>query len=188
MSIKKEIHLAISNYLLDTLKGMESLPDLQWVDKDMGQLNWIDDIVFPRPAILIGFGRTSWENVSKGLQQGTSTIIFKVILDNYADSFTGSPNQELALQFFEFNQMVHDALQGLEGSNFTPLMRTADEEDEEHANFIVSVLEYSTMITDTTFAPERKLVDAEAETSVRKVESVDRPKAISAFVIDKDED
>jgi len=82
-------------------------------DKYRGQLDTPGIFTFPRPAIFMSFGRFEWESGINGTQRGTGVIKFRIAVENYADSFEGSFNQDLALEFFEFNEKVHEALQGL---------------------------------------------------------------------------
>lgn len=185
MSIKKDIYLALCEQLNTKLNGLNGVPKLQWIDKDMGQLNWLDEYhPIPKPAVLIKFGRTQWETTTGGLQQGDSIIEVSVLFDNMADSFDGSTNQDLALEFFDFNEEVFEALQGFCGENFSALVRIEDDEDTDHKNFIVTPMRFATVITqeDPSYKSQ-KSVEADVTVLHKKALS-DAPskKATSSFI------
>jgi hypothetical protein len=157
MSIKAKIFKQLSAYLMAKLQFNQvvsinnpiPIPNLKFVDKQMGQFNSPDLYhASPLPCILISFGRTTWNSDSRQQQSGDSIIRFYIYFENYADSFQGSLNQDKALQFFEFNEKVHQALQGLSGYGYTQLERVSDEDDQDHDMIIGTVFEYSTTITD----------------------------------------
>jgi len=186
MSVKKDIYIAITEYLKTNLNGAGDVPALAWIDKDMGQLNNLEQFhPLPMPAILMSFGQTRWTTLNPTTQQGETTMRFKVICENYADSFDGSPDQALAISFFDFNEEVYKTLQGLQGATFTPMIRVGDEEDEEHGNFIVTILDFATTITDITAKPSAKFVDAEANSDVQYKKTLGAPadKMVSDFVL-----
>ena len=157
MSAKGHTFLEISTYLMETVEG------LKMVDKDKGQLDDMSNFVIPMPAVFVSFGRFEWENLSLGSQTGTGVIRFRVAVENYADSYTGSINQDKALAFFEFNEKVHQALQGLSGSYFSALNRVSDEDDQEHKNVIVTVFEYGTTLVDNSANTKKSYVLADPD-------------------------
>lgn len=152
MSAKGHTFLEISTYLMQNLEG------IKMVDKDKGQLDDISNFVIPMPAIFISFGRFEYENQASNIQKGTGPIRFRIAVQNYADSYTGSVNQDKALEFFDFNEKVHQALQGLSGTYFGSLVRIVDEDDIEHKNVIVTVFEYETTIVDDSAFESKEFI------------------------------
>jgi hypothetical protein len=190
MSVKGDIFRQLSNYLMQTLQTYDpvlhpngvftpemSLPGLVWVDKQMGQFNHPELAqLVPLPAILIGFRKTNWDSESRRVQKGDSIITFWVYFENYADSFTGSMNQDKALQFFDFNEEVHKALQGYDGDLFTALDRATDEDDEDQDMIIGTIFEYSTVIADSSADEHRKYqVITDATATGKYVHQITRP-------------
>ncbi len=146
-----------------------TLPRLQWVDKNMGQLQKMEQFnTIPMPAILIEFGYGSWQTLGRQQQTGEVTLRIYTLYENYADSQQGSINQNQALLFYDFTEHVHKALQGFGAANFTSLQRTADEEDNDHGNMIVSVSEYSTIITDDSASKENNTLLVEPPLKVER--------------------
>jgi hypothetical protein len=142
MSVKKHTQKEIGAYL------KLQIAELEFVDKYRGQLETPGIFTFPRPAVFISFGRFDWETGVNKTQTGKGLIKFRIAVDNYADSYEGSINQEQALAFFDFNEKVYEALQGLSGTYFNSLERKSDEDDENHGNLIVTIMEYETTLFD----------------------------------------
>lgn len=153
-SLKGRLYLALAERLRDKLTYDESeqqraLPSLRWIDKQAGQFRRPEmSLPIPSPAILISFPGTAWSSIGKGHQQGEMRIRIEIGFQNYADAFDGSPNIEQAIQFFEFNEAVHQALQGWSTTFITSLERVLDEEDDDHGALIITALEYQTSILD----------------------------------------
>jgi hypothetical protein len=151
MSIKGDIFKAIGQHLMDKLQFSNNhMPSLQWFDKDFGQADLIKEgiVALPMPAALISFRTPNWSSALSGVQQGSTTIRVRILWENYADSFQGSINQDKAIQFFEFNELAHKALQGFSGEFFSGLDRNADDEDDDHTNVVITDMFYATIITD----------------------------------------
>lgn len=147
MSVKATVFKAIGDRL------MQEVPALQWYDKDFGQAQMIQDgiITLPMPAVLITINVPQWDTIIGGTQNGQAAIRIRMLYENYADSFqtpeADSINQDKALEFFDFEEAVHLALQNFSGNGFTPLNRMADTEDDDHNNVIVTDMMYECVIT-----------------------------------------
>ncbi|MDY3352312.1 hypothetical protein PG357_10005 [Riemerella anatipestifer] len=180
MSVKGDIYKTIEAHLMDNVEG------LAVVDKDRGQLENISEFAMPFPAILMSYGRFEYEPIGGGLKKGTGTIQFRVAYENYADSYSGSINQDLALQFFEFNEQVQNALEGFSSDLFSPLTLIADEDDKDHKNIIVTIFEYETTIVNKSGANDKNYIQVDATPKVRYTQKENLPKreAHNDFIID----
>ena len=152
MSVKKHTQKEIGAFLKQEIESLE------FVDKYRGQLDAQGIFTFPRPAVFISFARFEWESTVDGSQRGQGLIKFRIVVENYADSYEGSVNQDLALEFFDFNEKVHEALQGLSGTYFSSLNRKTDEDDEDHGNVIVTIMEYETTLVDNSACETKNYV------------------------------
>lgn len=179
MSIKKDIFTQIGTYLMDTLKDFPSdlnLPDLAWFDKQMDQFaNPELALAIPLPCILMEYRQFEWQTVGKNQQRGTGSIRFYVHFENYADTFTGTVNQQLATRFFDFTEQVNLALQGFTLPNMTPLTRTSDNTDTSGNMIMTAVTDYGTIITDYTTDEESKYVLVEPDITVTRLDKTTRP-------------
>jgi hypothetical protein len=177
MSIKKTIFKAIGTHLMDKVKDLpNNLPDLKHYDKQMGQFTSPElALVLPLPTVLLQFLPFTWETVGQNTQKGTGIIRVTVYFENYANSFTGSINQDTALAFFEFTEAVHQALQGYALDSLAPLSRVGDAEDTEQDMIIMSEMDYQTTIIDSSTDERRNFIDADPELHVEYKKESSRP-------------
>lgn len=183
MSVKKTIYKAIATHLMAKLNNETNsqfpndLPALKWFDKQMGQFTDAEtSYALPLPTILMEYGQFTWTTQGKNTQKGDGVIRFYIYFENYANSFTGSLNQELALQFFEFGEEVHKALQGLAIANILgPLDRVTDAEDTEQDMIITSILEYNATIYDASTNETRNYIEVEPGLNVEYKKESNRP-------------
>lgn len=169
MSTKKHTQKEIGAYL------KTQLPELEFFDKYRGQLENMTMFSFPRPAIFMSFGRFEWNTLSSGLREGKGLIKFRIVVENYAESFSGSINEDLALQFFDFNQSVNEKLQGLSGTYFSSLDLKSDEDDEDHGNVIVTIMEYATTLIDNSTSTTKNYILQDPELNVEYLNKEDFP-------------
>jgi hypothetical protein len=189
MSIKKDLYTQIGAYLMAALQTYDAvaapagilpaglaLPGLKWFDKQMGQFT-NPELAYsmPLPCILMEYQQFNWYTVGKNEQRGNGTIKFYIYFENYADAFTGSVNQQLALNFFDFTEYVNLALQGFHLPNMSALDRVTDNEDSAEDMIITSMAEYGTIITDTTTDESRNFVLTNPAVNVTRVPQTSRP-------------
>jgi len=189
MAVKKDTFLEIGAYLMSVLQNFDAiahpagilpaelnLPGLAWFDKQMGQFtNPEMAIAIPLPCILMEYQAFTWNTVGKNEQHGTGNIRFYVYFENYADAFTGSANQTLALQFFDFTDQVNQALQGYRLPMMTPLLRVGDNEDSAEDMIITSQVDYGTILTDAATLEAQAFTLVNPVINVTKVAATTRP-------------
>ncbi len=170
MSIKGIVFKEISDHLESQVE------ELIYIDKDRGQTEKENVVIVPKPAVLIAFMRFEWSDIGNGIKLGKGLVRVRVICENYAESYSGSIDQELALAFFDLNDKVDAALEGLSGTKFSEMKKVSDEDDLDHNNVIVTVYEYETTITDDTRANCSKMIKVDAEPVVNYIAKENLPK------------
>lgn len=190
MSAKKDLYVAMSEYLMsrmqikgtgfpDGLLAAEmNLPGLKWFDKQMGQFTHPElSYAIPLPGILMQYMPFQWTTVGKRQQRGAGILRFSLYFENYADSFNGSVNSDIALRFFEYSEVLHQALQGLllDGITTTALDRVGDNEDEAEDMIVTTTMDYSVVLADAAADYSRNYEMANADVVVEKVRATSRP-------------
>ena len=179
MSLKKDIYSQIGTYLMGTLKNFDTglnLPDLAFFDKQMGQFSRPEtSYALPLPCILMELRNFSYETLGKNQQKGNGILRFYIYFENYADGFAGSANQAQALRFYAFSEKVNLALQGFALPNMAPLTRVFETEDNKEDMIITSIIDYGTIITDTSTNESANFSLANPSLSVNKVHGIKRP-------------
>ncbi|KFF13104.1 hypothetical protein IW15_10090 [Chryseobacterium soli] len=169
MSIKGIVFKEITDHL------EMQVEELIYIDKDRGQAEKENVLLIPKPAVLIAFMRFEWSDIGNGIKEGKGAIRVRVICENYAESYTGSIDQDLALVFFDLNEKVDAALEGLSGTKFSEMKKVADEDDLDHGNVIVTVYEYETTIIDDTKANCTKMIKVDAEPIIKYITKENLP-------------
>ncbi len=190
MNIKKEIFLNIGAYLTSNMQIFDAvkypngilttdmdLPGIAWFDKQMGQFTNSEQFYsIPLPGTLMEYGPFTWSTVGKNQQRGNGIIRFYHYFENYADSFTGSVNEQMALRFFEWTDQIHLLLQGYAiAGKMQALDRVGDNEDNAQDMIITSVVEYNTVIIDNSTDRTRKNVLVDPGMSVTRLKKTNRP-------------
>jgi hypothetical protein len=105
---------------------LTGIANLQYVDLQKGQMsNKAQNYPIPLPAVLVEFGQVSWSN-STGGQLGDSVISAYLYIDHVTDSFDGAELENETISLLDGIDEVHKILQGLWGTNFSPLSRISD--------------------------------------------------------------
>lgn len=182
MSIKKILFTSLQKELKD------KIATLNWVDKNMGQINSLDQFhVFPMPAILIEFGRTDWQGLGDGVQQGICLVRLHILFENYSDSNSETDAREIdrALEFFDFVELVNSVVHGYQGDGWSPFVRIGEDEDNDHQNFVTTIVEYQTLLQDKSGQRSYKEIPVEVEPKPVFKQPLDRPDSniISDFVV-----
>lgn len=103
------------------------------------------------------------------IRQGKGSIRIRVVCENYAESYSGSIDRDRALAFFDLNEEIDNALEGLSGESFSQLTKISDEDDADRDNVIITVYEYETTITDDSKAECHNKVPVDATPIVKYV-------------------
>jgi hypothetical protein len=150
MSIKKSAFIALSDYLEEKLQFTDGVPSVSWVDKDLGQFELMQEAIIslPLPAVLISFPDTAYEATLGKDQTGKGLVRLRIGFENYYDAGTASPNRALALQFFDFNERVHQAATEFQMEQMSTLNRTAEAEDTNHGAVIITEIIYEYTLYD----------------------------------------
>lgn len=143
MSLKKQLFIALTEYLQEQLQA--ATPPVAWIDKDLGQFELMQDgvVVLPLPAILVSFPDANFESLLGSDQTSEIALRLRIGFENYYDAQTGDPNRELALQFFDFNEAVHNAVMGFGMEGISGIRRVTETEDLNHNQVIVTEIIYT---------------------------------------------
>lgn len=140
----KELFKSIS----DAIAGVSGL---RWVDFDLGQLEQEDMPPLSFPAALVGFDAADYINLQGTTQQGELNIRIRLAFRVFerTHSKAAANFREIGLAHLDALAAVHQALQGLEGNNFSGLSRIGFE-NEKRSDLRVYNLIYTTLYTDQT--------------------------------------
>src|SRR5690606_3851153 len=142
MSIKGKIFKEIATHL------ETQVPELIYIDKERGQLEKENELLVPKPAVLVAFLRFEWSDIGNGVKEGKGSIQIRTTIDNHAESRSARNTQNAAISVFEPNETIDNALEGSSGDNLSALAMIGDEDDIDNRNTIVTGFEYETTIVE----------------------------------------
>lgn len=100
------------------------------------------------PAVYIEFSQTSWEDMTNGLRQGSSTIRLHIVLESFKDTAnihkqTG-PMQSAILAHYQLANDIASKLSGFTPcTGLTALSKTEEQTDTNHDQVLAEVISYT---------------------------------------------
>lgn len=182
-NLKKQLYINLSDHLECKLANLIGLPSAQWIDKDLGQYELMDEGVanIPLPAVLISFPDTDYESLLSADQTGSGAIRIRTGFENYYDANAGNPDRTKALDFFDFNEAVHNAIMSFAMPHISGIKRTQEAEDLNHKNVIITEVIYE--YTFYTEASQDGIEYTSADAKPVYVPTIEMPDIDTGFVI-----
>lgn len=153
-----------SQILLDLQKRIsKELPEIQFIDQDLGQLGQVDDNGRPPlayPAVLIDFPNSDFSELAGSAQLGNVQISFQLIFDNYNSTWHKSPAKVVSkgLDYLNTEQKLVNCLNGWSEDYFTPLIRTnVRSQNNNDIGLRVRMLTFSTSYEDYSTYPDEEI-------------------------------
>jgi len=132
------------------------VPDLKWIDYDMGQLeNYDTKPPVEWPCALISFPATPYTALSGLAQIGSPTIMIRLGFAPFSQSYQAAPSlvRDKALYYFEIEQKIFNALQGYKTEYTDAFIRVSADDEMRNDLFKVRVLTFTTNYEDYSAVP-----------------------------------
>ena len=95
-----------------------------WVDLWHNQINFLtEEHPFPVPAVFIAFRMRDPEDTGENVQIANLQIDLYYFFETFADTFSGSFNQDDALDYLNGLTVLHRLFHGSEGNTFSNMQR-----------------------------------------------------------------
>lgn len=143
----------------------EQAPFIKYTDQDLGQLksqrpplSW--------PCCLIDFENFSFESLGENVQQACGSVVFRLVFapNSNTNSTTPLAFKELALDYYEIENKLHQLLQGWQPcANTGKLNRKSADTQKRTDNYRVRELRYSLSFDDYSTKQELHQKHAELE-------------------------
>lgn len=130
------------------------VPEIKWIDQDIGQLDFYKErppVVFP--CVLIDFGASNYSNLSNSVQWADVQINIRLAFAPFASANSLAPDisKEHALQFFEIENKLFEALQFFTANEAVqPLIRISAATERREDPFRVREIIFTTGTEDDT--------------------------------------
>ena len=169
---------------LSTLFDQDGVKPIAHFDRFKGQyLNPELHHPWPTPALFFKFN-VIWEDSGANTQTGHATLELHLELENYGESYDGSPDQEYALEDYKYQAIVFAIAHGFRTAEFSPLRRRITEEDENPSNTNVTKIIFDFDVIDRTAERYNDWIKAALDDMEVKKEPLEDPEVP---VVDEDD-
>lgn len=98
------------------------IPEIKWIDQEFGQLE--EETMRPPvlfPCVLIDFNSTDYEQMNQNRQQANITFTLRLAFPAFTSAASVVPQtqKELALQYYELEQLLFECVQGFDFNALT---------------------------------------------------------------------
>jgi hypothetical protein len=126
-----------------------NLEHIKWVDLWHDQANYLtDELPFPTPAVFVGFNTTGVDDTGKKTQQCNVQIDMYLFYETFSDTYSGSYNQERALEFLNELTRLHVLFHGKSGVHFSAMRRTDMNREESGGTGNLYRISFECLVTD----------------------------------------
>lgn len=142
----------IYNQIVELLK--EEVPELRWIDLDMGQLdtNKRPAVAFPclLVATAINGAKTHYQETDSYGQTCNASITVTLAFDTVGATNSAAPQNVVdnSLSVYNIIDSVQKTLQGLEADNMEPLVRTSQGKKNSRNGLFQYEIRFATTIED----------------------------------------
>lgn len=142
----------------------EKVPQIRWIDMDLSQLEGYEERPpVAWPCLLIDFTTTTYNQEQQQVQWGDVSIQLRLGFAPFSQSSGTAPQavQEKALQFWELEMKIYQALQGWcpAGNICQPLTRVSAATERRDDPIRVRSMIFSTAFEDTSASPKYTKVE-----------------------------
>lgn len=110
---------------LNTLVDSEDKSPIRWLDLWHNQVNFLDEeLEFPTPAVFLAFRSKGINDLGERVQEMSLQIDVYLFYETFANTFSGSFNQEDALNFIGILDFINSRMHGISGENFSSMRKT----------------------------------------------------------------
>lgn len=131
------------------------MPEIKWVDQDMGQLEDYEErppVAFP--CVLVDFTDTDFDQDGNSVQTGRQIIQFKLGFNAYTGTAAAVPVKQIqqALYFYELEKLLYQVFQQWDGNEMCqPMIRfKAISGKGYEGGLMVRIIQFSTTYDDDT--------------------------------------
>lgn len=130
-------------------KIITNLPEIRWCDLWHEQINYLSqELPFPTPAVFLSFNTLNTEDRGLLVQNCELQIDMYLYYETFADTYSGSYNQDGALEFLTELTKLHALFHGKSGRNYSAMRRTDIKREESGDAGNLYRISFECIITD----------------------------------------
>ena len=109
---------------LNTIIGYETKSPIRWVDLWHNQVNFLsEELECPTPAVFLAFRTKAVNDLGEKVQQLNLQIDVYLFYETFANTFTGSYNQDDALNFIGILDFINSRMHATSGENYSSMRK-----------------------------------------------------------------
>lgn len=153
-----------ANFYLNTIERLSTeAPIVRYIEQDLGQMDNYPEGGRPPvsfPCVLIDIDDTAFEEIGENCQLGEGILQVRVCQPTYsaANNLTPTEVRNTALNYYETEQQVHNALHGWAKDNISKLVRVSAKLEKRNDEYRVRVMRYRFGMEDNSTARVRNSV------------------------------
>ena len=132
---------------------MDKVPELRYIERDLGQLEVPNRPPVSWPCALITVDEFEFSDIGGNqAQTGDGFVIIRLGLASYSSATNLTPDNVTlkALEYFDLEQKIHLALHGWRDEGFSKLLRRKSKQEQREDNLMVRVIPYAVSFEDYT--------------------------------------
>ncbi len=135
------------------------VPEIKHIDLWFEQIDYAEEeYPFPAQSLFMDFDCDDTQTIGEGVQDINCVITFYHAFDTLSETYHGSTNQQIALEFMAVQKKLHKLLQGLSGVSFSPMDRVGNKRyPTKHGYLNVREMAYKCIIRD--YSAKKEYID-----------------------------
>lgn len=145
------------------------MPEIVYIDRDLGQLETIERPSVAFPCVLISFLPFNFNDLGENVQDAMGMVALKVAFNPYSSTEGSTPETfvDAALEFFELEEKLQEKMHGWSpGDDFQNFTRGSATDDNRRPGLSVRIITYKLASIDYTTQRVRKKTAAELKLAV----------------------
>lgn len=150
----KSLFLAIQKWL------MMKVPELRWIEQDLGQLEMEGRPSVTFPCVLIDFADWKYEDWGENIQKAEGFVVIRLAVDVWSQTYKLAPDavKQKGLEFYELEWKIYKALQGWKPAGagdgvYDYMLRVSSNKEDREDNLSVRTIIFSCGFEDYGAAP-----------------------------------
>lgn len=126
-----------------------NLPGIAWIDLWHEQVNYLtEELPFPVPAVFLAFDTIQTDDRVKLIQDCNTQIDMYLFYETFSDTYSGSTNQDSALEFLNQLTRLYALFHGKSGHSFSAMRRVELRREDSGGAGNLYRISFQCLVTD----------------------------------------
>ena len=133
--MRKELYKAI-------IEAVSEVEEIRHIDLWNKNVEYIEvDEPFPMPAVFVEFTPVNWQRLAGPVQEwkGTGNVNLHIVTQWHGSAAAGSDEMEENLAAFDLAEKIHNALEGITGTNYRDMSLVQTQTNHNHEEIFENI-------------------------------------------------